>query len=364
MVIGYDARALAVPRPGGVATCLLGLLEELGKQPGHRFVLYTHAPIPQQMKLPAAASNVAFRMKGDRFFAWEQLGLPLRARCSNVQLMHSIADTCPRWQPKPWVLTMHDLGLHYGQEDETARYLRYVRERVPVYARRVRLVLTPSEATRQDVIRLLNLSEEKVRCIHHGRDETLESPPPAQQQQAVCDTYGLNAGFVFALGSPLPRKNSRLVLRVFHQLHQRHPNVQTVMAGVEGAFAQEAAALSPRSRLLPYVSREQLRVLYHLCGIVVVASLLEGFGFPLLDALTAGKPAVFSNVASLPEVGGPGGIAVDPRSETELREAIETLLQHPELRQKYAEAGRAHARKFSWSETARQTLAAYQQALS
>lgn len=364
MVIGYDARALAVPKAMGIATCLLGLINELGKSPEHRFVLYSHLPIPEGMKLPAAARNVAFRIRGDKYSTWEQIGLPLRVRLTRMDVMHSFSDTCPRWQPKPWVLTLHDLGLHYEDGDENPRFLRYVRERVPIYARRTRFVITPSEATRQDVIRLLNLPENKVRCIYHGRDEALETAPSAEELEAVSQKNGLTGSFVFSLGSPLPRKNSRLVLRVFNQLHQHHPNVSTVMAGVEGTFAREAAALSPHTKLLPYVSRDELRVLYHLATVVVVASLFEGFGFPLLDALTAGKPAVFSNVTSLPEVGGPGGIAVDPHSETDVLHAIEALLQRPNLRERCAAEGRAHARKFSWGETARQTLAVYQEALS
>ena len=364
MVIGYDARALAVPKAMGIATYMLGLLGELGRHSEHRLVLYSDRPIPDRIAVPASARNEAFQVRGNKYFTWEQIGLPLRAALEKIDLMHSFSDTCPRWQPKPWILTMHDLGLHYENGDEDARYLRYVRERVPRYARHVRFVVTPSDFTRQDVIQKLGLPKDKVRRVHPGRDERLEVEPTEDATNAVSRKFGLTGPFVFSLGSSLPRKNARLVLRVFNQLHERHPNIGTVMVGAEGTFAQEAAALSPKTRLLPYVSRDELHVLYHLATVVIVASLFEGFGFPLLDALTAGKPAVFSNVTSLPEVGGPGGIAVDPHSESDVRRAVESLLGSEELRTRYAAEGRAHAQIFSWAETASQTLALYHEALS
>ncbi len=364
MVIGYDARALSWSQSRGIATYMLGLLNQFAMDRKHRLLLFSNHALVLPPALSAATEARAFPFRGDRFFGWEQLGLPAKAKAAGVDLMHSPNDTGPWWQPKPWVITIHDTCLLDSDQDENPRNLYYFRTWLPRIARRARFVLTVSEHSRRNLIERFGLPESRVVRVYHGRDEALETPPPAQEQDAFCRKYGLSQPLVFSIGSALPRKNSRLLLRVFHQLHQRTDGVSTVMAGVDDRLAAEAAVLSPRTILMPFLSRDELRVLHHLATVFVSASLMEGFGFPLLDAITAGTPVVFSNDASFPEVVGDGGLPVDGRSEADVLRALERLLSDSGLREVCAAAARRQARKFSWQEAAGQTFAVYTRALA
>lgn len=364
MVIGYDARALSSSQSRGIATYMLGLLHQFTGDPAHRLLLFSNRELVLPPALKAAVQARVFPFRGDRFLGWEQLGLPAKARAAGVDLMHSPNDTGPWWQPKPWVITIHDTCLLDSDEDENPQRLHYFRTWLPRIARRAPFVLTVSDHSRRSLIERFRLPESRVVRVYHGRDETLETPPPAQEQDAFCRKHGLSQPLVFSIGSDLPRKNSRLLLRVFHQLHQRTDGVCTVMAGVDDRWAAEAAALSPRTILLPFLSRNELRVLHHLAAVFVSASLMEGFGFPCLDAITAGTPVVFSNDASFPEVVGDGGLAVDGRSEADVLRALERLLGDTGLRETCAAAARRQARKFSWQEAAAQTFAVYTRALA
>jgi glycosyltransferase involved in cell wall biosynthesis len=363
MVIGYDARALSWSQSRGIATYMLGLLQQFARDPAHRLLLFSHRALVLPPALEAAVEAHAFPFRGDRFFGWEQLGLPAKAKASGADLMHSPNDTGPWWQPKPWVITIHDTCLLDSDEDENPQRLYYFRTWLPRIARRARFVLTVSDHSRRNLIERFRLPESRVVRVYHGRDEALDTPPPAQERDAFCREHGLSQPLVFSIGSDLPRKNSRLLLRVFHQLHQRTDGVCTVMAGVDDQFAAEAASLSPRTILMPFLSRDALRVLHHLATVFVSASLMEGFGFPCLDAITAGAPVVFSNDASFPEVVGDGGLAVDGRSEADVLRALERLLSDQTLRETCAVAARRQAGKFSWQKAARQTLEVYTRSL-
>ncbi len=363
MVIGYDARVLSSLRTRGIGTYLLGLLHQFARDPENRLVLFSNHDLVLPPALKAVTDTQVFPFRGDRFFGWEQFGLPPKANKVGVDLMHSPADSGPWWQPKPWVVTIHDTCLLDGDEDENPRNLYFFRNWLPRISRRARFVLTVSEYSRRNLIERFGLPDSKVVRVYHGRDEALQNPPSQEKQDAFRRKHGLSSPLVFSIGMALPRKNSRLLLRVFNQLHQRMNGVCTAMAGVEDSFAAEARALSPQTVFMPFLGRDEIQVLHHLASVFVSASLKEGFGFPVLDAITAGKPVVFSNDASFPEVAGDGGLAVDGRSEADVLRALERILSDAELRETCAANARRQAQKFSWSDAAEQTLAVYKRAV-
>jgi glycosyltransferase involved in cell wall biosynthesis len=362
MRIGIDARAMSLSHFRGIASYIRGLTREFVRDEHNQIVFFTNAPINPLFQLPPSVQPKVFRLRGDRFYAWEQLGLPVMAMKSGVDVMHSVADTCPCWQPKPWVITMHDLNLHFGDGDEPAGFLRYVRHWVPRFARRAKFVLTVSEYSRQDIIRKLKIPEDKVVSVYPGRYEELETPPSDKAKRALCAKYKLTFPLVFSIVAPSPRKNSHRLMRAFEQLHDCVPEVCTVVTGAHGAFGEEMAALSPRTIRLPYLPLEELRVLHHVATVYVCASLFEGFGAPVLDSITAGTPLVFANVTAIPEVAGNCGLPVDPRSESEIVKAIQTMITSPELQKRFRAAALIHSRKFSWQTAAQQVLELYERA--
>jgi glycosyltransferase involved in cell wall biosynthesis len=187
--------------------------------------------------------------------------------------------------------------------------------------------------------------------------------PPVDTSSATLTIDGLDPGapFVLALGTLEPRKNLPHLVGAFGHLAGVHADVRLVIAGPDGpARADVDAAIA---RLMPdarnrvivtgAVSDENRRALLANARALTYPSIYEGFGFPVLEAMTAGVPVVAARAGSIPEIAGDAAILIEPTVEQELAAALDRLLTDDALRQQLIERGRAHVRTFSWSATAR-----------
>jgi len=165
-------------------------------------------------------------------------------------------------------------------------------------------------------------------------------------------------------------KNLPRLIDAFARLLAAGRDLDLVLTGEHGSFtaalAQHAAraGVLPRVRMPGYLPRADLLALYRAAAVVVYPSLTEGFGLPVLEAMTRGIPVIVSNTSSLPEVTGDAALGVNPRSIREIAAAIETLCTDVDLAEKLASAGRQRAERFSWDETARRTLQVYERVLN
>jgi glycosyltransferase involved in cell wall biosynthesis len=171
------------------------------------------------------------------------------------------------------------------------------------------------------------------------------------------------------VGTIEPRKNLSALLDAYALLRQHAVTDDTklVMVGKKGwlyePFFQHLHELGLEDQVIfpGYVADEELPALYGAAEVFVFPSLFEGFGLPVLEAMACGAPVVCSNATSLPEVAGDAALMVSPQDTAGLATAIQRVLADAELRAKLASLGMAQARRFTWEETARQTLAVYQQ---
>jgi len=221
-------------------------------------------------------------------------------------------------------------------------------------------LIAVSEATRGDAVRLLNLPPEKIRVIHHGIADMFFRATAADAE-AVRSRHGLHRPYLLFVGTIEPRKNVDLLLNAYQGLPPSiREEFELVLAGPAG-WAQRATTarlrqLSPGTRYLGYVAEHDLAGLFAGATAFVYPSLYEGFGFPVAQAMAAGTPVITSAVSALPEIAGGAAILIDPRSETELQDAMRNLLTSPGRRAQLIELGRSNARRFSWTECARQSL--------
>jgi len=221
-------------------------------------------------------------------------------------------------------------------------------------------IIAVSEATRSDAVRLLNLPPEKIRVIHHGVADMFFRATAADAD-AVRSRLGLVRPYLLFVGTIEPRKNIDLLLDAYQGLPPSiREEFELVVAGPEGwapgATMARLRQPSPGVRYLGYVAEHDLAGLVAGAAAFVYPSLYEGFGFPVAQAMAAGTPVITSAVSALPEIAGGAAILVDPRSETELRDAMRSLLTSPGVRAQLIELGRSNARRFSWAECARQSL--------
>ncbi|MBD2112310.1 MULTISPECIES: glycosyltransferase family 4 protein [Cyanophyceae] len=264
------------------------------------------------------------------------------------------------------VMTIYDLSF--------LRYPEYVTAVVRTYSQRVRqcldwtdLVVTISESSKRDIVELLGVPPELVWV-------TPLASRYADDAQASSDVVkAVDLGdrpYILFVSTLEPRKNVVRLIQAFDRLKTQHQiDHQLVLVGQKGWQFEpifEAIAASPwrhHIRHLDYLSDAEVAYCYQNADVFAYPSLYEGFGLPVLEAMTLGCPVVTANTSSLPEVAGDAALLIDPTSVEDLAEALERVVGDRPLRQTMIAKGYQQAAQFSWTRTAKSTLAAYRSLL-
>ena len=301
---------------------------------------------------------------------WEQTVLPWRLRQLRIDVLHSPHHTTPI---APCgcgrVVTFHDLTFFLLPERYPPTRRIYFQTVTRLSALVADAVLTPSEAVRQDAVRILRLPPRRVIVTPEAAGPAF-GPQDAGSVEAVRRRYGLEEPFLLSVGSLEPGKNRDRLLRALARLRARGLEHTLAIVG-QRAWRHEGEAplarrlgLADSVRFLGYVPPADLPALYSGADLFVFPSLYEGFGLPALEALACGTPVVASNVSALPEVVGDAALQVNPLDTEALAGAMERVLRDDGLRLDLRERGLQRAREFSWERTARETLAVYEQVVS
>jgi glycosyltransferase involved in cell wall biosynthesis len=325
-------------------TAARAVIPRLAEQPGLRLTAFVNREAAgtlegvEEVVVPVNATNRVEWVRG------EQQHIPRLATRCGCQVVHSLGSTAPLWGGFRRVTTIHDLHYklvpeaHFGIRDLGMRVL------VPAAARRSHRIIAVSEATRADLQQHLGVDPGKVDVVPQG--VTMPAHVDRRPEQMV-----------LCVGAKRPHKNSVAVVEAL-----AGTGLRLVVTGYRTAYdrllRERAAALGVALELSDWV--DDLDDLYARAGVVVVPSLYEGFGLPVLEAMARGVPVVCSNRSSLPEVAGGAALLVDPEDIGALRDAIAQAMQQSE---RLAAAGRARAAHFTWENTARMTAASYRRAL-
>jgi alpha-1,3-rhamnosyl/mannosyltransferase len=251
--------------------------------------------------------------------------------------------------------TIHDMTCWLMPELHPAANRRADRN-FEAILRRADGLIAVSESTKRDAVRVLGLRPEKITVIHSGIAAAFFDPG-TEAIDAVRVRYSLNRPFVLFIGTIEPRKNIDMLLDAFEALPAAvRQEFDLVVAGPMGWASAETAARVRRVRYLGYIPEPDIAPLTAAATVFAYPSLYEGFGFPVAQAMAAGTPVIASNVSSLPEITGDAALLIDPRSLTELRDALSRLLLSPTLRAELAARGRSRARAFRWETCAAQCL--------
>ncbi|MEO8609754.1 MAG: glycosyltransferase family 1 protein [Chloroflexota bacterium] len=279
------------------------------------------------------------------------------ARC-NLDVLHSPDFIPPLRGAKRHVITVHDLTfLHYPQY-LTADSRRYYNGQILAATQRADHILADSEATKNDLIQMLNVPAEKITVHMLGVDERfhlLSSETRAQYQSQL----GLPSEYILFVGTFEPRKNILGLLRAYQFLIEQLPDApKLVLVGKRGWLFEETMAQIAAMRLGERViwrediSDDLLPAVYNLASFLVMPSFYEGFGFPALEAMACGTVPIVSNRSSLPEVVGDVGVQVDPDDYSALATVMQHALTDNEWRDRMRHAGLERARLFTWDKTA------------
>jgi glycosyltransferase involved in cell wall biosynthesis len=287
-----------------------------------------------------------------------QLALPLRMRRDGAQLIHGPANALPLLPVGlPGVVTIHDLAIYDHPEWFPSGQWFALRVVVPQSARRARVIICPSEATKRATVRIFGVEPARCRVIPHGVETEFALPASASVKTEVKARYGLPDRYLLQLGTVQPRKNYVTSLRALARI----PVSQRMPLIVAGAFgwkyddvvdAVRDLDLRDWVRFVGYASMPDLPALYQMAQAVLFPSLDEGFGLPVLEAFAAGTPVVASNAGAIPEVAADAALLGAPEDAQALADNLLRLLTDGQLRERQVAAGRARAALYTWSASA------------
>jgi glycosyltransferase involved in cell wall biosynthesis len=303
-----------------------------------------------------------------RSYYWMNYLVPQALRREQADLFHATNFAVPVRSPCPCVVTIHDLIYARAPGAFEPLYERYLAWAVPAAISRARHVIVDSAATKDDLVEVVRADPALVTISHLGVGDEYHVPDASEVGRAR-QKLVLPQRFVLHVGAIERRKNLETLLAAAAPLLGAGLIDEVVLAGEEGHGADSVRhvaidlGIQSRVRYLGYVSQDLLPVLYSLAQVLCLASIYEGFGMPVLEAMACGTPVVTSNVSSLPEVAGDAALTVTPGNIGGLRHALERLLTDSRLRSEMTQRGLARARSFSWERTAAGHLGVYRRIL-
>jgi glycosyltransferase involved in cell wall biosynthesis len=370
--IGIDATALP-HQLTGAGNYVFQLISALARSDRtNEYLVFTTSHQAEALGVEREGFRVVrrdFPGRGMRL-AWEQVGLPGLVRRHKLDLLHSPHYTMPLKHSARSVVTFHDLTfVLYPELHQPAKRI-FFPAMMRWSARHAQRIITVSESTRSDLVRTFGVSPNRVTTVLSAADTDYRPAAPALVAD-VSARYGLRpGGYLLYVGVLEPRKCLDQLVEAFGRIAPAADGLELIIAGKRGwmydqIFGQVAAlGLENRVRFPGYVPRADLPALYSGARAFVYPSRYEGFGLPVLEAMSCGTPVVTTNVSSMPEVAGDGALLVDPDDVAGLAAALARIVHDASLRQELSARGQARARTFSWERCARDTIKVYQEAMT
>lgn len=336
--IGFDLSQLA--HKGGVASYVRNLSSRLSQMPGLDMVYFYSSlrkPYAEGLKnvklykLPPTFFEILFNR-------WRNV--PIERFIGSVDVFHSSDWTQPPSKAKK-VTTYHDVvPLKYPQWSHP-KIVEVHRRRLKLVEQEVDRVICVSESTKKDLLEISNISEDKIAVIYEGPSADFKRQS-AKKVEEFRNKYGLPEKFVLAIGGIGERRNLKRV-------KEACSGINLVITG----------------QTLPWLSGEELGMLYASTEALIYPSLYEGFGLPILDAQACGCPVVTSNVSAMPEIAGEGAILVDPYSTGDIIRGIREIGlaslrgRSGGIREELIKKGFENLKRFSWKKAADETTEVY-----
>jgi len=303
---------------------------------------------------------------------WLEVGWPPLPGLRGADLVHAPSVAVPPRPRVPLVVTVHDAGVELFPDSYPARGRRFHRQGLAAAARRADLVLTVSAAAAEEIARHSSIPSDRLRVVPNGVDPlTIE---PARRHQILAARGLADRPFVLWVGSLEPRKGVGTLVSAMARLRRRDgvagvDTPQLVLVGYPGWLSDDLiesadrAGLGPSLHQLGLVDEEELWALYAGASVFAFPSRHEGFGLPVLEAMSQGTPVVAADIPALREVAGGAARLVPPGDVGRWADALADLLGDETQRRQLGAAGEERARRFGVAATIRGIRAVYRELL-
>ena len=368
MRIGIEAQRVFRKNKHGMDYVVLQEIKELQKMDtkNEYFVFVA----PGEDRCLEDSKNVHIIEIGGNFYPfWEQFTLPRTAEELNLDMLHCTSNTAPINCKLPLILTLHDIiFLEPRDKNNKSLYQNmgwlYRRLVVPRILKKCQKIITVSNFEKQNIMTKLGIPEERMAMIYNGYNEWFR---PAQDIKYTYQKYIDNPGYFFFLGNTDPKKNTERTLIAYSRyLEKSDVKRKLLMADLDqgyldGIIDRNGIENIQNYIVMPgYIVNQDLPDIYNSAFAFLYTSLRESFGIPLLEAMACGTPVITSNTSSMPEIGGPDAILIDPENPDEIAEKMLQLENDDDFYRRQEQVGLERAKLFSWRQTAEQLLEVYE----
>lgn len=370
MIVGIDARAAKWYRGTGIGTYTYELINSLNKIDRiNKYYLFMPEKSTGNINLNKNF-NIINTLENTVSNFWEGINTSNDIYNTDMNLYHIPQNGIgiPFKKKCPFIITLHDIIPYRMPETVSNKYLKIFTEEMPKIISLCDGIITVSNFSKKDIIKSFDFPEDKIFVTHLASESIYRPLSKRICKYFIEKNYSIHGNFILYIGSFSPRKNISGLIESFSKFISRtKKDIKLVIAGKQGIsyenYKKRSIELKIENNVIfpGFIPIEHLPYLYNAADLFVYPSFYEGFGLPLLEAMSCGVPVITSDVTSIPEVVKDAAVKINPHDIDDMSNAIYEVYKDPDLRKNLIKKGLLRAMDFSWDETARKTLNSYKQ---
>jgi len=364
MRIAVNTRLFLKGKLEGIGWFAHETLSRLVQQhPEHEFIFLFDRPYHKDFIFAPNVTPVVLKPQARHpalYYMWTEWAIPFALRKYKADVYFSPDGFGTLRSKIPTCLTIHDLAyLHYPQFMDKLHKWHYAHY-LPRFARRAQRIIAVSEFTKQDIVKHYGIDAGKIDVVYNGAHQAYQ-PLSYEDRETVKQQYTDGQEFFLFTGALHPRKNIINLLKAFVKFKRRQRSRLKLV--IVGRMAWQFDEIVKAKELMPfkedvvwtgYLEIEELARITASAYAMVYPSFFEGFGIPILEAMTCHVPVIVSDTSSMPEVGGEAALLVDPNNVDDIAEKMMLIYKDENLRNRMIDAAKIQQQKFDWARSAEQ----------
>jgi glycosyltransferase involved in cell wall biosynthesis len=358
MRIAVNTRLLLKGKLEGIGWFTYQTLERIAKNhPEHEFIFFFDRPYDPMFVFGPNVTPVVVRPPARHpvlFYLWFEWSIPMMLRKYKADLFLSPDSYMSLSTKVPTCLVVHDLAFEHYPEHFVLSHRLYWRHYSPLFARKATRIATVSTFSKEDLVKRYRIPADRIDIVYNGAHKEYR-PLGHDEREAVKAKYADGCEYFVFAGALHPRKNIVNLLKAFvaFKKHGRS-NMKLVIAGRYAWKYEEVEEMRDTMQFkedvkwVGYMNVDELSKVIGGAYALVYASLFEGFGIPILEALQCNVPAIVSNTSSMPEVAGDAALLVDPNDPQDIADKMHLLYKDETLRNKLISNAGEQIKKFNW----------------